>query len=308
MDFLITSPFQTFKIEVLVDKQHSSTNPIATEDIEDGAITSVKLEDGCITEGKLDQEAVTTENICPRAMTNQLIAFDAVGTENIQDGAIENEKLADGCISTAKLENQAVTMGKIADQAITAQHVAHNTLTNQQLSVIAQIPVGSVMDFAGGCCGMVPPGWLNCLGQAVHRVTYRALFAVIGTAYGVGDGATTFNVPDFRGRASFGVDLNHSSHPEATAQRITMATANALTNGGVGGGETHKLTVEALPSHCHGSPHTTEKLGCDFNVDSHLAKGILVKYASTTGFAGGNLPLNNMPPFLLMTKIIYAGV
>lgn len=45
-----------------------------------------------------------------------------------------------------------------------------------------------------------PSGWLACTGQAVSRTTYSSLFGVIGTAFGGGDGSTTFNVPDLRGR------------------------------------------------------------------------------------------------------------
>ena len=48
-------------------------------------------------------------------------------------------------------------------------------------------------------------GWLLCDGAAVSRSTYSALFAAIGTSYGAGDGASTFNVPDFRGRTIVGV-------------------------------------------------------------------------------------------------------
>lgn len=51
-----------------------------------------------------------------------------------------------------------------------------------------------------------PEGWLMCEGQAISRSTYKTLFAAIGTTYGKGDGATTFNVPDLRGRVPVGVD------------------------------------------------------------------------------------------------------
>ena len=54
-------------------------------------------------------------------------------------------------------------------------------------------PAGCVMAFAGNT---TPDGWLLCDGSAVSRTTYAALFAVIGTTYGSGDGSTTFNVPD----------------------------------------------------------------------------------------------------------------
>lgn len=52
----------------------------------------------------------------------------------------------------------------------------------------------------------VPRGWLKCNGQAVSRAVYSDLFAKIGTTYGAGNGATTFNVPDLRGEFIRGVD------------------------------------------------------------------------------------------------------
>jgi microcystin-dependent protein len=67
------------------------------------------------------------------------------------------------------------------------------------------LPPGVVMPIAGD----PPPsasGWLLCDGTPVSRTTYAGLFDVIGTNYGVGDGSTTFNVPDMRGRFPFGKD------------------------------------------------------------------------------------------------------
>jgi microcystin-dependent protein len=58
------------------------------------------------------------------------------------------------------------------------------------------VPTGALMDFA---MNTAPAGWLECNGAAVSRATYAALFTAIGTAWGVGDGSTTFNLPDARG-------------------------------------------------------------------------------------------------------------
>ena len=74
------------------------------------------------------------------------------------------------------------------------------------------IPSGVIVPFAGGP-GVtpnpgtrqdVPDGWLLCGGGAVSRTAYSALFTIVGTTYGVGDGSTTFNVPDLRGRIIVG--------------------------------------------------------------------------------------------------------
>lgn len=62
---------------------------------------------------------------------------------------------------------------------------------------------GAVMAFA---MDTTPSGWLRCNGDAVSRTTYAGLFAVIGTTYGVGDGSTTFNLPDLRGEFVRGFD------------------------------------------------------------------------------------------------------
>ena len=91
-----------------------------------------------------------------------------------------------------------------------------------------------------------PAGFLPRDGAAVSRTTYSGLFAEIGTTHGVGDGSTTFNVPDMRGRVAAGLDnLGGSS-----ANRITAAWADSL--GGTGGAETHTLTTAEMPAHTHG--------------------------------------------------------
>lgn len=65
------------------------------------------------------------------------------------------------------------------------------------------LPSGSLQMFAGTTA---PSGWIMCDGSAISRTTYAALFAVVGTTYGVGDGSTTFNLPDLRGEFVRGLD------------------------------------------------------------------------------------------------------
>ena len=92
---------------------------------------------------------------------------------------------------------------------------------------------GEIRMYAGASA---PTGWLLCQGQAVSRTTYAKLFAAIGTSYGAGDGSTTFNLPNFKGRAPVGVD---SSQTEFNAP------------GAAGGEKAHKLTTAEMPSHNH---------------------------------------------------------
>lgn len=104
---------------------------------------------------------------------------------------------------------------------------------------------GPISQHAGGVSGSATPGepprgWLWCAGQAVSRSTYPALYLAIGDTWGAGDGSTTFNVPDFRGRDLRGLDNMGGSD----AGRISASN----TLGGVGGTETHTLSQSNLPS------------------------------------------------------------
>ena len=68
----------------------------------------------------------------------------------------------------------------------------------------ADAPIGCIQAYGGATA---PDGWLICNGAAVSRTTYAALFAVIGTSFGAGDGSTTFNIPDMRESVPKGAGL-----------------------------------------------------------------------------------------------------
>jgi microcystin-dependent protein len=107
--------------------------------------------------------------------------------------------ILDGSINTDKIANNAITSGKIADGAVTSAKLAAAVL-NQLL------PPASLLAYAGSA---VPTGWLLCHGQAVSRATFATLYTALGGAassWGQGDGSTTFNVPDLRGRVIAGLD------------------------------------------------------------------------------------------------------
>ncbi len=107
-----------------------------------------------------------------------------------------------------------------------------------------------------------PTKALLCNGQAVSRTTYANLFAVIGTTFGAGDGSTTFNVPDLRGRAVFGVDGSAEflaigttggakTHDHGAATGVEAANAQNYSSGGQNAaseGHTHPISAaSSLP-------------------------------------------------------------
>ena len=116
------------------------------------------------------------------------------------------------------------------------------------LTGIVAMPTGAVVPFGGSSA---PTGFLLCAGQAVSRSTYSALFSVISTTYGAGDGSSTFNLPDLRGRVVAGQDDMGGS----SADRLTGLTGgvDGDTLAATGGAETHVLTTAQLATHTHGA-------------------------------------------------------
>jgi microcystin-dependent protein len=120
-------------------------------------------------------------------------------------------------------------------------------ITTGKLSTsVGGMPSGSLIAFAGASA---PSGYLLCDGAAVSRTTYADLFAVLGEIYGSGDGSTTFNLPDLRGRTAVGKDDMGGS----AANRITSGGAgiDGTSLGASGGAQTHTLTTAQMPSHTH---------------------------------------------------------
>ena len=110
--------------------------------------------------------------------------------------------------------------------------VAHNTDGSHQADALN--PSGAMVMFGGASA---PTGWLLCDGAAVSRATYATLFAAIGTTWGVGDGSTTFNVPDMRGRAPIGAGTGSGLTPRTLGSKL--------------GEENHALTLAENGTHTH---------------------------------------------------------
>jgi microcystin-dependent protein len=85
----------------------------------------------------------------------------------------------------------------------TISRVAYNANAGAYRLLDVVGDTGEVKPFAGTAA---PAGYLLCFGQAISRTNYVGLFTVLGTTYGAGDGSTTFNLPDLRGRVAAGLD------------------------------------------------------------------------------------------------------
>lgn len=170
-----------------------------------------------------------------------------------------------------------------------------------------------------------PDGWKLCNGQALSRTSYGDVFAILGTIYGSGDGSTTFNLPDLRGRFALGQDDMGGS----SANRVTAIQADNLGQGA--GAESHTLTVAELASHNHTQDahnHTQDAHSHAVKYQSAGSNGaVAFKLATpvqatgggtesatatnqattaTNQSTGGGSPHNSMPPYLTLNYIIYA--
>jgi hypothetical protein len=139
-----------------------------------------------------------------------------------------------------------------------------------------------------------PAGFLARDGSTVSRTTYSGLFQEYGTTHGVGDGSTTFGLPDGRGRFDLQID--------GAANRVTSAStngANADTLGGTGGAQTHTLAESEIPTHTHSVGAFTG------TVDGGGAGSFQVRNGSTaSGSTGGGGAHNTMPPWIATNKYI----
>lgn len=167
--------------------------------------------------------------------------------------------------------------------------------------VVYTAPIGTVLDYAGASA---PSNYLLCFGQAVSRSTYAGLFAILGTLYGVGDGSTTFNIPDARDRATAGKgDMGGTA-----ANRLTGALSGGVTGttlGGTGGKESHTLTEAQMPAHNH--TFSIPRGGNSDNDDTKVARGdgaVRNPIGGNTSSAGSGAAHNNVQPTLILNKII----
>lgn len=109
---------------------------------------------------------------------------------------------------------------------ISANLISQSTIQGTDTDVAPLMPAGSVIAWAGAS---VPAGWLLCDGSAISRTTYAALFAACSTDFGIGDGSTTFNVPDLSDRTIIGEGANNS---KGTQTGTLAASAKATTDSG----------------------------------------------------------------------------
>lgn len=152
------------------------------------------------------------------------------------------------------------------------------------------LKVGTILEYSGSTA---PTNYMICDGSAISRTEYSQLFAVIGTTYGAGDGSTTFNIPNFKGKVAVGYDSTQTEFD---------------TLGETGGAKTHTLSVEEIPSH----DHTISHVAVGSNAPGYTAweeniaggSGNTFKASAKTNATGGGQAHNNLQPYTVINYII----
>lgn len=160
-------------------------------------------------------------------------------------------------------------------------------------------PIGTITAYGGSTA---PSGWLMCDGSEVSRAEYSLLFDAIGTAYGDGDGSTTFNLPNMAGRTAIGSSASHAL-------------------GSTGGEESHALTASELPKdyasifarmNSSGVSNIYARSGASLKTESsdYLPLSLYGNQGNditVITFSGDGEAFNVMQPYLAVNHIIYAG-
>lgn len=152
------------------------------------------------------------------------------------------------------------------------------------------LPIGSIMPYLKATA---PENWLICDGSAISRTDYSELFNAIGTTFGEGDGSTTFNLPNIKGRTIVGLDTDDTDF-------------NAI--GKTPGEKTHTLTVAEMPKHTHKMPidsYVNSDSQTDVKSGGHVSYETQGQNYGTTS-AGGSQPHNNIQPSFIGVYIIKA--
>jgi len=177
---------------------------------------------------------------------------------------------------------------------------AQDAATKNYVDAINSVVTGTINMWP---TASAPTGYLLCQGSAVSRATYAALFAIIGTTFGVGDGTTTFNLPNYTNRMPYGATVGTTG---GSADAVVVSHTHTATS----------TSTVSDPGHIHSVPNNTGAaimgMGNVSNRNYGLSytdtavTGITVATSTTNAYSGVSGTNANLPPYLGITFIIKA--
>lgn len=232
----------------------TDTQTLTNKTITGGTVNPNTLQQGGVPAVTTTGTQTLTNKTLTSPKVNEDVAVTATATElNVLDGITASTaelNILDGVTASAAEINildgatLSTTELNYVDGVTSAVQTQINTVNT---ALTNNTPVGAVTMWV---TGTAPTGWTLCQGQAISRTTFGSLFSVIGTTYGAGDGSTTFNLPDLRGRVPMGAGQGRN-----VADSANLPSTRVLGTR-VSDAETHTLTTAeippvAAPSHVH---------------------------------------------------------
>jgi len=280
------------------------------EDIE-GAIDSLEMQiqqlkeitDYCV---KLDLTGTVTGITFPTPSAGKALVWndaeDGFDNSNVDLVAL-SEAVADldaavldaqASASSASSSASTATSAKddavaAKDLAVAAQALAEAAAAQAAASAGSGTPIGTTMQWL---TDTPPTAFLICNGAAISRTTYAELFAIIGTTYGVGDGSTTFNLPNMKGKVVVGKD---AAQTEFDALGETGGAKTVTLDGTMIPSHTHTMTLDRLSGNSAGVPRAASWGNDDYSNGNASA---------TSNATGGGLAHNNLQPYIVVNFIV----
>lgn len=273
----------------------SQANPLLLFDEEDNAVNYIQISNAAVggtPKINVDGDDVNI-GLDVSSKGSDPLSLDGGATGKVRlgfssTGNIELWRAAQ-CKSTLSVDGISTfneTVNCTDDLNVTGNVLFNNT------SSFNLMPVGMIVPYAGTNTSFPPAGWFFCNGSAVSRTTYSALFNALGsgTAWGVGDGSTTFNLPDLRGYTLVGAGGTSDSQLGNTV-------------GSSGGARTITLTTNEMPAHSHtyNAPGATTAVAGGGVPTPYTSQQVL-----STSTVGNGAAHNNIQPSRIVQWIIKA--
>ena len=301
-----TYPTEAPAMRAIVELLGSSVSVTVTNVIlpaEGGVFTAAEKQKLALIEDGAEVNSHDISTMTEGVLDMDRIADGAIDTTKIADLAVTNAKIANGTIADAKMAS-GQSASKLTTGTLPIARIADGAITEVKLAATGKraLPVGGIFLWPGTT---LPTNTLLCDGTAISRTTYAALFAVLGTSYGAGDGSTTFNLPNLRGRVPVGQD---SSQTEFDAM------------GETGGAKTVALSVAQLPAHSHplqghvwgwGSSGTISTPGSPNAAATPSTGNAIYTFQGQAGWnstldTGSGSAHQNLQPYLVLRYLIQA--